>query len=75
MGTEKQRRQLMKTILATVRTAGSEGLDLNYLIAEISISEGLTRRKALEYIETLKAGRRIEQKEGKLFFLELKTEE
>lgn len=72
MGTEKKRRQMISRILYSIQAASNEkrGVDEKKLIALICIENGVTMRKAKEYIDLLIDSEKVLLKEDGLWFKE-----
>lgn len=65
MGTEKQRKEITRKLLATVQTAGEirrDGVE-----AEMSLEYGVSPRKAREYVDLLVRAGRVKEHDGTLF--------
>lgn len=70
MGTEKKRKQTLHKILWTIESATNKGLAVleKNLEAEICILEGVTRKKAAEYIEILIDSGKVEKRDDGIWF-------
>lgn len=68
MGTEKRRKIIVKSIMQTVikATSSDKCISRKVLESEIALDEGVTRRKAAEYIDLLLDARRLVEVEGDL---------
>ena len=63
MGSQRERKDILKKIMKSFIEADKQGtgIDMNKLISEICMSNGVTIKKAKEYIDTLINAELIEQ--------------
>jgi hypothetical protein len=73
MGTENQRKILMQRILHSIRTASLQDIPVVRLKLEalICLENGLTKRKATEYVQTLIDAGSVKDNNGELWIKSL----
>lgn len=66
MGTEKQRKEIIERLKSTFRVASEKDILIKRekLIYEICMNYGVTRMKAVEYLNVLKDGKFITEKDN-----------
>lgn len=69
MGSEKKRLAILNALKGTFLEANNlgKGIDKEGLISEICLNHGVTRKKALEYLQVLFDGKFIEEELGNLW--------
>lgn len=72
MGTEKTRMAIIQKLQNTFLKAGSAGISLDKLklVSELCMSHGVTKQKALEYVQVLKDADFIKEDEFGLWLSE-----